>query len=491
MAKILFLHIPKSVSKPPIMFIPLGTVAIANFLREKGHECSIVNAYVEKKLDDKFDASKYAGKEKPDFVCMPLHWHFQSYDVIEAARKIKKECPGTRIVLGGFTASYFAKEILENFGFVDLIVRGDAEIPLLNIAEGNDYEKIPNLAWRDKGKAMLNPLTYRLDAEMLNSLSFTDFSPILHVEEYQRLGLPEKDRDNKWLFVYNPGIGCNVNCSYCGGSCSSQKILNGREKAIFAHIEKAVSELKKLAAHSMGVWCVTFDPVEKSGYYLRLFKRLREEKVRVRCKFEAWHLPSKEFADEFAKTFEEGSEILVSPETGSEKVRKANKGFYYTNNELLEFLEHAGSKGIQCRVYFTSGLAGETMEDFRETLLLANRIRAEFSKAVVHAVPIELEPASPMYEERQKHGITSQRKCFADFYNAHKKQSGVGYSTANFSEGDIPELVNLIRAAGQCRMKRPVFLKAMADAPFDFSRIPKEEIYRFCTICRFFNECFA
>ncbi len=491
MDKILFLHIPKSVSKPSIMFIPLGTVALANFLKEKGHDSSIVNAYVEKQLDESFDPVKFVKEKGFKTICIPLHWHFQTYDALETARKIKKEVPDSTIILGGFTATYFADEILKEYGFVDFVVRGDAETPLLDLVEGKEHEKIPNLAWRNNKKITLNPLDYKIGQETLNKLNFTDFSLISHLKEYQRLGLPKTDKDNKWLFVYNPGIGCNTNCSYCGGSCSSQKRLNGREKALFVDVEKAVSELKNLAMHSMGVWCVTFDPVPKSDYYIKLFKRLRGEKISIRCKFEAWCLPTKEFVDEFEKTFVEGSEILLSPETGSEKVRKINKGFYFSNEEFLNILKYADDKGVRCRIYFTAGLPGEGMEEFKQTLILVNRIRTETKHAIAHAVPIEIEPASPMYMEREKYKVKSKRQSIRDFYNTHKKQSGIGYSTEHFSEEDIPELVNLLRAAGECRMKRPVFLKALTEAPFPFDKFPKKEIWRFCTICKFFNDCFA
>ncbi len=489
MGKILFLHMPKSVSKPSIMFIPLGAVALANYLKENGHDVSVVNAYVEKMIDSKFDAVKIA--EGYDFVCMPLHWHFQTYDVIETAKKIKKEFPNVKVVLGGFTASFFAEELMKEFKFVDYVIRGDAEVPLLNLVNGDDCEEIPNLAWRNTGKVMMNPMTYKLDAKMLNSLSFTDFSLISHLKEYQKLGLPKTDKDNKWMFVYNPGIGCDVNCSYCGGSCSSQKKINGRDMAIFVDIEKAVSELKNLARHSMGVWCVTFDPDSTSTYYVDLFRRLKEERVKIRCKFEAWSLPTKEFVDEFEKTFAKGSEILISPETGSEKVRKANKGFYYSNKKLLEMIKYIDDKGIQCRLYFTAGLAQETMDDFIQTLEFVNKLRVEFKHTVVHAVPIEIEPASPMYMEKGKYGIKSERKSIKDFYSEHKKRSGLGYSTNNFSEDDILELVNLLRAAGECRKKRPVFVKALTEKPEMFKDFPKKELWRFCAICGFFNECFA
>lgn len=490
-SEILFLHIPKSASKPEIMFIPLGTIALANFLKQKGHPVKIVNVYVEKKLNNDFDVVEYAKKSNCKTICIPLHWHFQTTDVLDTAKRIKQAIPDSTIILGGFTATFFAEEIIENYDFVDFVIKGDSEIPLLDLAEGKETSEIPNLVWRKDNKTITNPQTYRLDEEMLNNLSFTDFSLISNFDEYQKLGLPETDKENKWLFVYNPGVGCNMNCSYCGGSCISQKRLNKREKAIFVDIEKAVKELKNLAKDSVGVWYVCFNPVQKMDYYVRLFRRLQQEKIRIRCKFEAWTLPSKEFVDEFKQTFVDGSEILISPDTGSEKVRKINKGFYYSNDEMLETLKHIDKNGITTRLYFTAGLPGETMKDFLETLQFINKIKKEFKNIAIHAVPIEIEPAAPLFMDKEKYGIRTGRKSIKDFYNIHKKRSDIGYSTEHFSADEIAELVNLVRAAGECMMKRPVFLKALAEGPFPIEKFPIKQAWRFCAICKFFNDCFA
>jgi len=298
MGEILFLHIPKSASKPEIMFIPLGTIALANLLEQKGHNSRIVNVYVEKKLDKSFDVVEYVKKGSYKTICIPLHWHFQAYDVLETAKRIKQAVPDSRIVLGGFTATFFAEEILKEYGFVGFVVKGDAEIPLLKLVEEEEPAKIQNLVWRKDSKTISNPQTYKLDEGMLNNLSFTDFSLISNFDEYRKLGIPETDRENKWLFVYNPGIGCTVNCSYCSGSCISQKMLNRRERAMFVDVEKAVKELQNMAKQSLGVWYVCFDPEKDRKYYINLFRRIREEKIRMRCKFEAWSLPSKPFVDD-------------------------------------------------------------------------------------------------------------------------------------------------------------------------------------------------
>jgi hypothetical protein len=55
-------------------------------------------------------------------------------DVMENVKKIKAALPQTYILLGGFTASFFHEEIMRNFDGVDGIIRGEAEVPMLDLA---------------------------------------------------------------------------------------------------------------------------------------------------------------------------------------------------------------------------------------------------------------------------------------------------------------------------------------------------------------------
>lgn len=51
------------------------------------------------------------------------------------AKIVKEKCPQTFITLGGFTASYFAQEIMENYPFIDSIIKGEGEIPIRELAK--------------------------------------------------------------------------------------------------------------------------------------------------------------------------------------------------------------------------------------------------------------------------------------------------------------------------------------------------------------------
>ena len=70
------------------------------------------------------------------------------------------------IFLGGYTASFFSKEILQDYPEVDAVIRGDGETPIVELCQAlhrhilnqqhcSDYyptslAEVPNLAWRKK-----------------------------------------------------------------------------------------------------------------------------------------------------------------------------------------------------------------------------------------------------------------------------------------------------------------------------------------------------
>ena len=198
----LFLHVPKWINyyRPIgqflwINFLPMGLLALADLLHRHGFSTEVLHLGVEWIEDRNFSILDYLQEKSPRIVAFDLHWHHQSFDVMEMAKKVKASSPSTFIVLGGYTASFFHEEIMQNFDAVDGIIRGEAEIPMLELARallrGGDLFSISNLTWRRKGRILMNPLSYVATEEDLNRLSFTHFPLLKNYSTYIRyLGQP-------------------------------------------------------------------------------------------------------------------------------------------------------------------------------------------------------------------------------------------------------------------------------------------------------------
>ena len=453
MSKIAFLHTSKQIDeKNEILIMPIGLIALANFIKENGFDSEIIHLNLEKELDSNFDLFSYLRKNNIRIFLLPLHWHQQSTSTIDLVKQIKNKIDNSIVILGGFTATYYSNEIMENFTEVDFIIKGDSEIPLLELFNSlfgdKDFASIPNLVWRNGSFVKNNHHTYVTTQEVIDALNFTDFSLVKNYEIYNKIRINNLDsmssRDIDKMFYYNTGRGCPINCSFCGGSNISQKIINGRGSIIKISDSSVLRELKKAKSNNLKIWYTCFDPTPKTNYYPNLFKKIRDAHIDISLQFECWALPSKKFIDEFKDTFsDEHSQIIISPETGSNKIRKLNKGFYYTNRQLFDCLEYLVKKDIDIVLYFTAGLPFESKNDILETAKVIKYIKKKYedSKIEINVLPIGIEPVSPLFLDTDKYGIISKKFSFLELYETHKHIDDPEYETSLLSKNEIKKFI--------------------------------------------------
>ena len=112
-------------------------------------------------------------------------------------------------------SSAFAEDILDSFEDIDFVIRGDAELPLLDLMHslgpalrGDQVGTgdVDNLTYREADGVTSNPLGYCATARHLDHLDFVDLGFLEHHDEYARYQfsglLPAKGH---WLCV---GRGC-------------------------------------------------------------------------------------------------------------------------------------------------------------------------------------------------------------------------------------------------------------------------------------------
>ena len=494
--KICFIHVTKEGGTPDIRLLPVGLVAIADYLAKNGFSPTIIHLGLERRIDPSFDLRKYIKLNCYPVVLFDLHWHYQVYHVMENVRYIKRHLRNIKVIIGGFTASFFSNEIMRRFKEVDFIIRGDPEVPLLKLLNSLKHRKrsfldIPNLTWRDAGRINCNPHSYSIDKKMINGMCFTNFKLIRNHKKYIEMfstGLGENDKTP--IFYYSPGRGCSVNCSFCGGSRAAQRIINNREEVILADTASAIKNLRNINRYNIHRINICFEPFPDSPYYLILFKTLRNKGLRLCLDFECFSLPTKEFIDEFAKSLNRASTITISPESGSQYVRRKNKGMYYSNHALINALNYIDKKNIKVYLAFTAGLPFEEKKDIVKTLHLISLIRSRFRNVEINAEAIALEPASPWYLHKEKYGILSNRKYFRDFYKAHKEGSSLGYRTESLSEADIQAIIELYRAQSKCKYEKSNFLRLLSDSAYKIEDFDFQTIRQACKECTNYTICF-
>jgi len=104
------------------MFMTMGIFALADFLRQGGYSSKILHLGVEKLLNHRFSIITYVKSREIPVLGISLQWYEQSGNCISLVNKIKSASPGVKIVLGGFTASFFAGEIMERYENIDFLI---------------------------------------------------------------------------------------------------------------------------------------------------------------------------------------------------------------------------------------------------------------------------------------------------------------------------------------------------------------------------------
>jgi radical SAM superfamily enzyme YgiQ (UPF0313 family) len=433
------------------VLLPMGLMSLADFIHRKGYKIQILHLGLEKMNNPRFSLREYLSKVNPKVIGLSLHWHYQCYDTMETAREIKEYNPNIFIVLGGLTASCFHEQILEEFSFIDSVIKGDGEIPFFRLLEkisnrDRNLSSVPNLAWKNQKAIIFNGISYVAQQEDLDSFNFTNFKLLKNYKLYIRM---KDNRGGRWLkgkeriifnklssSAYFPLLihkGCLVNCSYCGGSRLSQKITCGRENVSIRSIEKVVETIKEAREYGYEEIYISYLPFSNQpDYFEGLFEAIKKERIGMNYFLECWTLPTKKIIQKFKDIRNNSSKLYIglSPETGSEKIRRFNKGFYYGNNELIETLNFIKSFKIPVILYFSIGLPGETVEDINITLNFKEFLRRNFNNILsISTVNPVLEPASLMYIYPERYRIVKTRSSFKDFVLSSKDTNRCGFLT--------------------------------------------------------------
>jgi len=439
-----------------VNYVPMGLPALAHRLRERGFDAEIVHLGVEWLRDPAFSLVAELQADPPLAVGLPLYWHYQSYDAVRYACRVKRACPGTFVFLGGVTASYFAEQVLAAFPEVDAVLTGHAEEPLPALVrvlrEGGDLAGVPGLVHRAGDGRIVRSTAppYLARQDDLDALVFGDLGTMRHADVYARsFGFPlyytkELDREvsvrggtlgGRPFFPLCTGRGCPVVCTFCGGNRDSLARINGRNRVLFREPSRVVDDVLRARDHGYRAVSLCFDPTPwKDDYYVDLFARMRRDTPGMGVYFEVWGLPTDRFLDAFADTFDaEGSTLALSPDSGHEGVRRANKGHFYTNEELFRALGACVERQIAVDLFYTLALPGETFAEARVTRDQVREVHGRFAPVLKRVMTwtVQLEPGSPQFERPGELGLVTDRHSFVDFFRCHGEGSDA-YSTLGF-----------------------------------------------------------
>ncbi|TFF90993.1 MAG: hypothetical protein EU548_00220 [Promethearchaeota archaeon] len=430
------------------LFIPMGIFAIADFLEKGGFGVKIINYPLEQYLNHNWSLIDFLKNFNFDVCGIDLHWIHNANGAIEVARIVKKVNPNAKIILGGFTASYYHNQLLKYYKEIDGIIRGEGEVPFLKyvqkINQNQNFDSVPNLSYRDSSKHIkVNSLSYT--AKTLDDLNFINVSLLNNAKQYI-----EQSRKIMGISLNLPiGRGCPFNCPFCGGGQRAQQILTGRNEVILRSPEKIIEDILNILDNykvpSIFFGHGTYPTNLK--YWKRLFGLIQKEKIDISGDLEIWRLPfPKEMWKIFDKTFARRySSISISPRTLSVKVQQkiaktCDPTFKFPESQINDLIKNANLYQKLLRIWLTIGLPFQNRFDILKDVHFATKCllkygNSNFKPITIMSEPYHIFPGSPAHESPEKFKIKLKFNSFLQIVNIFKRtKPSYFYNVINYDK---------------------------------------------------------
>lgn len=283
--------------------------------------------------------------------------------VINIAKKCKQLNPDSMIIFGGHQATFTDIETLNTFPFVDIVVRGEGELTLLDLMnhlkEKKNLQDVTGITYRDNGKILKNK-----EREPLRDLDSLPLPAYHLVQEYIEQDEKNLSRDSRAHIL--TGRGCPYNCNFCICSLMEKRIFRMKspekiiEEILFLKKEYGISKFE----FTHDNFTADREIVEKICY------SLQENKIgdiKWSCSSRLDTLD----ASLIKLMSESGCEgIFIGIESGSRRMQ-TSIGKRIDLTLLPKILKECGKYGIHQVTSFIIGFPDEKLEDLDATLELA------------------------------------------------------------------------------------------------------------------------
>ncbi|MFX0040044.1 MAG: cobalamin-dependent protein [Promethearchaeota archaeon] len=444
------------------IIIPMGVFSTADFLEKEGVGVQILNYPLEEYINPNWELTKYLKTIDFDVCGIDLHWIHNASGAIEVAKLVKSINHDAKVILGGFSASYYHDQILKNYEFIDGVIKGEGEVPLLKYIQNNNknhsLDSVPNLTYRDSHRHIkVNPLSY--SAKTLDDLNFTNIEQLKNAKPYFEFS----KKIMGISFSLSIGRGCPFNCPFCGGGQRAQQKFMGRNEVVLRDPKKVVADISKMINDykiqsfyfGHGVYPSNFK------YWEKIFELIRKEKLDLCADLEIWRLPfPKSMWRLFYKTFSRRfSSISISPRTTSgiiqQKIAKiCDPTFLFPKNQINDLIKNANLFQRILRIWLTIGFPFQSRMDILKDFNFSLKCALKYGKSSLKPITIMNEPyyifpGSPAHESPKKFDIKLKYKSFPEavkaFHNAKISHfyNVINYDTKNFTGTSISK-INLL-----------------------------------------------
>lgn len=262
MTKILFIIVPnfidsdsmKNLKKLNARIIPYGILSITTYLK-KNYSNNIDIKIIDCNLyeqDDYITLIKNTIKNfNPDIIGLSMTFD-DSYKYLNTMKFIKDVNPESIIILGGVSASFSYKEIINTYDYIDAICYTEGEIPILQLVKCKDeginrkWLLENHISFVTKKSLLQNRVPESSFVKNLDDVIDIDYS-LLDIERYQMLEsfspylqIDKNKIKSKKHFWTITSRGCPYKCVFC----ATHTLYNNKIR--YANVDKIISHIKYL-----------------------------------------------------------------------------------------------------------------------------------------------------------------------------------------------------------------------------------------------------
>ncbi|MEW6552952.1 MAG: TIGR04190 family B12-binding domain/radical SAM domain protein [Actinomycetota bacterium] len=438
-------------STPVFEMYPIGFTYLGEYLERNGINTRIINIAQRMLESDKFDVPAFLSRVEPAAFGIDLHWLTHAQGALELARVVKGVHPHIPVIMGGYSATYFHRELME-YPQLDYVLRGDStEEPLRMLMEtimhGGSLEAIPNLTWRSpEGSVIENPLTYSPA-----SMDYLGNNYKYMIQSAFKYGDWKSLRAfwNWWKYPITMVLtcrGCSHDCGFCGGSREAIAHFCGRSQVAFRAPEKIAYDVELLSKFTTAPIFIVGDLMQGGrDYALETLEFISHIAPKNHIVLELFSPAPRDFFDRIASSLEH-FDFQFSPETHDERIREAT-GKPYSNEDLERSISWALEAGCdKFDIFFMIGLPGQTRDSVMESVdycaELLKRFGPRLNPSIGPLAPF-IDPGCSYHLESEHFGYRLIHRCLEDYARASLSphwRDLLGYETRWMTRQDIVDV---------------------------------------------------
>lgn len=365
------------------------------------------------------------------------------YSDVAFAAAIKKQYPGSKVVLVGTHPSALPEETLQIDEAVDAVARHEYDYIVRDLAraikEHSDWKKVRGLTYRENGMIKENPdMPY---IEKLDEIPFASQFIKKYLEPKDYFFAPAAYPEIQ-IFT---GRGCMARCSFC----VYPQTMHGHTYRLRTP-ENVVAEFEYIAREFPYVKEIVIEDdtfTTKKDRVLKICSLLTEKRLHKRFR---WLCNARVNLDyETMRRMKQAGCHLIIPgiESSSQQIlNKMRKGT--TLKQIHEYIGNAKKAKLMVHACYMVGNNGETKETMQETLKLALKLNTDTAQFY----PLLPFPGTESYRWAKENGYI--RGGYADYV----KEDGTINSLLELPELSSDEMVRFCDEARKKYYLRPGYI---------------------------------